>query len=99
MILIINFLLKLFFNEFNNNIPEYYFREKKEKELLKYYESNIEERDKLYFDCFIEWSKTNSSKKVSEKNLEKTRILYPELYEKCVRENISIRYKSILDNY
>lgn len=93
------FSSKAFFNEFNNSIPEYYFREKKEKELLKYYESNIEERDKLYFDCFIEWSKTNSSKKVSEKNLEKTRILYPELYEKCVRENISIRYKAILDNY
>ncbi len=83
-----------FFEEFNDKIPLYSTRQKRKNELLVYYVSDIEGSDKLLFDGFLEWEKLKNGKKVSIKNLEKTRILYPELYEKCKRENISIRYKA-----
>jgi len=83
-----------FFDEFNIKIPKYYKREKKERELLDFYKKDIEEPEKLFFDGFIEWKKLNNGKHVSKKNLEKTRILYPEKYDFCKREDISIRYKS-----
>lgn len=89
------FSTKSFFEEFNLNIPNYQFRKKEERELLAFYQNNIEEADKLYFDGVIEWNKIKNGKNVTYKNLEKTRILYPELYEWCKRENISIRYTHI----
>jgi len=81
-----------FLEEFNNSIPTYSKREKMKQELLPFYSSSIEESDKLVFNGFIEWNKLNNGKNVREKNLEKTRILYPEHYEYCKRENVSIRY-------
>jgi hypothetical protein len=81
-----------FFNEFNDKIPDFTVREKRERELLKFYSSDIEEPDKLYFDCFIEWEKTDTGNHVTQKNLDKTRILFPEYYDYCERENVSIRY-------
>lgn len=92
------FSTKVFFEEFNSKIPMYEQRIKKERELLKFYVNQIEEADKLYFDGFIEWNKVNNGKGVTIKNLEKTRILYPDLYEKCKRENISVRYTHIDKN-
>jgi hypothetical protein len=83
-----------FFDEFNKKFPKYFVRDKKERELLDFYIYDIEESNKLYFDGFIEWEKINNGKRVSPKNLEKTRILYPQHYEFCKRENVSIRYKS-----
>ena len=88
----------LFFQEFNNAIPNYNKRVIVKQELLQFYKSDIEENDKLYFDGFIEWNKLKNGKKVSEKNLEKTRILYPEHYFYCKRENVSIRYKKEIYN-
>ncbi|OWP83206.1 hypothetical protein BWK59_11775, partial [Flavobacterium davisii] len=85
-----------FFQEFNNTIPDYKKRFVVKQELLQFYKSEIEENDKLFFDGFIEWNKLNNRKKVSEKNLEKTRILYPEYYDYCKRENVSIRYTAEL---
>ena len=82
-----------FFQEFNNSIPNYNKRVVVKQELLQFYKSDIEENDKIYFDGFIEWNKLNNGKKVSVKNLEKTRILYSEHYSYCKRENVSIRYK------
>lgn len=82
-----------FFQEFNNVIPNYNKRVIVKQELLQFYKSDIEENDKFYFDGFIEWNKLKNGKKVSEQNLEKTRILYSEHYSYCKRENVSIRYK------
>ncbi|EKT3972901.1 hypothetical protein SL054_001277 [Flavobacterium psychrophilum] len=82
----------LFFQEFNNAIPNYNKRVVKNQELLPFYKLDIEENDKLFFDGFIEWNKLKNGKKVSEKNLEKTRILYSEHFDYCKRENVSIRY-------
>ena len=87
------FSTNAFFDEFNKKIPDYNDkREKKERELLKFYSSDIEEPDKLYFNGFIEWKKLNNGKNVTPKNLNKTRILYPQHYDTCKRENVSIRY-------
>jgi len=82
-----------FFNEFNKKIPKYFKRDKKERELLDFYKHDIEEPDKLYYDGFIRWKEINNGRHVSPKNLEKTRILYPEKYDFCKREDVSIRYK------
>lgn len=92
------FSTKSFFEEFNLNIPNYQFRKKEERELLIFYQNDIEEADKLYFDGVIEWNKIKNGKKVTYKNLEKTRILYPKLYDWCKRENVSIRYTHIEKN-
>ncbi|OBP55051.1 hypothetical protein AWM61_07045 [Riemerella anatipestifer] len=89
------FSTKLFFEEFNLKIPSYQVKEKKERELLVFYQNDIEESEKLYFDGVIEWNKIKNGKGVTIKNLEKTRILYPELYHWCKRENISLRYTHI----
>jgi len=82
-----------FFNEFNINIPKYFKREKKKRELLDFYKKDIEEPDKLYYDGFINWKEINNGRHASKENLEKTRILYPEKYDFCKREDVSIRYK------
>jgi len=92
------FSTKIFFEEFNSKIPQYKQQLKEERELLKFYVSQIEESDKLYFDGFIEWNKINNGRGATIRNLEKTRILYPNLYEKCKRENISVRYTHIDKN-
>jgi hypothetical protein len=92
------FSTKHFFEEFNSRIPIYQNSEKKERELLAFYQSSIEESEKLYYDGTIEWNKVKNGKGVTNKNLEKTRILYPELHEWCKRENISIRYRLMRKN-
>jgi hypothetical protein len=83
-----------FFSEFNKMIPKYSKRVKEKRELLDFYIYDIEEPEKLNFGGTIEWKKINNGKHVSKKNLEKTRILFPERYETCKREDISIIYKS-----
>lgn len=92
------FSTKSYFEEFNSKIPGYQIGEKKERELLIFYQKNIEESKKLYYDGIIEWNKINNGKSVSIKNLEKTRILYPDLYDWCKRENVSIRYTYVKKN-
>jgi len=87
----------IFFNEFNEKIPDYSHRKKEKRELFKFYTKDIEEPNKINFGGFIDWKKLNNGKNVSEKNLEKTRILYPEYYEYCKRENVSIIYKSNIE--
>ncbi|MCQ4140607.1 DUF6037 family protein [Chryseobacterium sp. EO14] len=83
---------KSFFEEFNDKIPDFKHREKKERELLLYYKDQIEDSQNLFYGGTIPWNKINNGKNLRPKNLEKTRILYPELYEWCKRENVSIRY-------
>lgn len=83
-----------FFQEFNNLIPNYKKRRIVEHELLQFYKSNFEESDKIYYLSKKEWNKYEGEKNVSKANLEKTKILYPELYNYCKRENVSILYTS-----
>lgn len=83
---------KSFFEEFNHKIPNFKLREKKERELLPYYKNQIEDSKNLFYGGTLPWNKIDNGKNLTPKNLEKTRILYPELYEWCRRENVSIRY-------
>ncbi|PTT73795.1 MULTISPECIES: DUF6037 family protein [unclassified Chryseobacterium] len=83
---------KSFFEEFNDKIPVFKHREKKERELLPYYKNQIEDSQNLFYGGTIPWNNIGNGKNLTSKNLEKTRILYPELYEWCKRENVSIIY-------
>lgn len=87
-----------FFNDFNNAIPLYRRRSKIDNELVKFYGNEIEEKEKPYFDGFIRWTK-ESGKHVSYENLFKTRILFPNEYEFCKLNNVSIRYSDKLKGF
>ena len=54
---------------------------------------NFEESDKYEFDGLIDWSNSNSVKHHTKKNHEKTRILFPEVYDKIKDKDISVRYR------
>lgn len=54
----------------------------------------IEEAEKTIYDGLIEWGKGNSGKKRSPENLEKTRLLLPNVYNAIKDKNISVRYKT-----
>lgn len=82
-----------FFGHFNKSIPEYSPYKVPKEQVYRFYQSDIEEADRLYYKTKIEWNKLSNSKgNATPKNLFKTRILYPELYEICKRNNISIVY-------
>lgn len=40
----------------------------------------------------IDWDKTNSGKRYTQANREKTRILRPDIYDKIKDKNISVKY-------
>jgi len=80
-----------FFDEFNNAIPVYHKKDKVDNELSKFYNNEIEEKEKPYFDGFIKWAK-ESGRHVTEENLFKTRVLFPNEYNFCKLNNVSIRY-------
>ncbi len=82
-----------FFIDFNKHIPEHAPYKVPKEQVYRFYESDIEEADRIFYKTKIEWNKLPNSKgNVTEKNLFKTRVLYPELYETCKRNNISIVY-------
>lgn len=82
-----------FFSELNATFPTSLSKsERLEYNILnKIY--NFEESDKYEFDGLIDWSNSNSGKHHTKKNHEKTRILYPEVYDKIKDKDISVRYK------
>lgn len=86
-----------FFTEFNKKIPSEY--NKPNDELVRHvsvYKYDIEESDKLYFKEFKQWK----DRQRSEANTEKTRLLYPEIYERIKdRPNISVAYTHISNAY
>ncbi len=90
------FSTKKFFEDFNSRIPDD-FRFLKKQELLKLITStyDIEESDKVYYNGIIDWDKVNNGNNRQEKNLEKTRLLYPELYKQIKDKNISVRYSNV----
>lgn len=89
------FSTKSFFEEFNSKIPNtppHYKKEQRDRIVL--YSFSIEEPDKLYYAGIIEWDKMQSGRKRSFENLEKTRLLFPELYRQIRDRNVSVRYSS-----
>lgn len=89
-----------FFNHFNKSIPEYSQIKVSKEQVYRFYQSDLEEADRLYYKTKIEWNKSPNSKgNVTSKNLFKTRVLYPELYDMCKRNNISIVYTSNKEEY
>ncbi|NVO09067.1 MAG: hypothetical protein HXX16_03805 [Bacteroidales bacterium] len=89
-----------FFEEFNAkiptsipNIPERHIK----NVLVKYFK--VEDEDKLYYDGYIDWDKTNIKKGRKPKNLEKTRLLFPMLYNSIKNKNISIKYTATPNDF
>lgn len=54
---------------------------------------NFEESDKVEYDGLINWSTSNCGRHHTLKNHEKTRILYPDIYDTIKNKDISVRYK------
>lgn len=89
-----------FFNEFNNSIPnqllplDLYRDTVLQVAITKY---SVEEPDNLYYWGKTDWNLPHNKGKGtrSAQNLEKTRILYPEIYDIIKNKNISIKYTSI----
>ena len=87
------FSTKKFFEEFNSKIPnDFRFVKKQELPKLVNYVYEIEESEKIYYKGIIDWGKVNNGNNRQESNLEKTRLLYPKLYEQIKDRNISVRY-------
>ncbi len=82
-----------FFQEFNSKIPKYFTKPDEHTIILiSFYNYDIEENDKIYFKQFITW-KTQFR---TEKNTEKTRLLFPEIFDRIKdRKNISVCYTHI----
>ncbi len=55
----------------------------------------VEESDKIYFKCFINHDKGDGKRSFSHKNREKTRLLYPDIYNEIQGKNISVKYTHI----
>ena len=89
-----------FFEEFNTKIPASIpnIPERHIKNLLVKY-LKLEEGDKLYYDGYIDWDKTNIKKGRRLKNLEKTRLLFPMLYNSIKNKNISIKYTATPNDF
>jgi hypothetical protein len=83
-----------FFNQFNQVIPNFIVpitSSKKNTVILNFF-PDIEETEKLYYKGSIEWDKLNNGRHKTQKNSDKTRLLYPEIYERIKNRNISIIY-------
>jgi hypothetical protein len=85
------FSTNAFFSDFNNAIPLYRRRSKEENKLIRFYNNQIEDKEKPYFLSFTRHSK-ESGRHVTKENLFKTRLLYPNEYDFCKRNNVSINY-------
>ena len=87
------FSTNAFFSELNSIFPSKLSESGKidNNILNKIY--NFEESDKYEYDGLIDWSKSNSGKHHTVRNHEKTRILYPDIYDMIKGKDISVRYK------
>lgn len=89
------FSTKKFFEEFNSKIPgDFRLIKKQELPNLVKYIYDIEESEKVYYKGVIDWERINNGKNRQESNLEKTRLLYPKLYEQIKDRNMSVRYST-----
>ncbi|MDE5422423.1 DUF6037 family protein [Ancylomarina sp. DW003] len=86
-----------FFSHFNQSIPEFSPYKVPKEQVYRFHQSDIEKADRIYYKTKIEWNKLPNSKgNATPENLFKTRVLYPELYQVCKRNNISIVYTAEL---
>lgn len=88
------FSTKKFFEELNNAIPlqaEKYQMNNNLRYIISQ-TNKLDEADLIYVKCLRDWSKTKSNKHVSEKNREKTKYLYPDIFEIIKDKNISVVY-------
>ena len=81
-----------FFEEFNQRIPHAISnREISKSTLSRVY--NCEESEKIYIKELRDWDKyPHLEKHATPENREKTRLLYPEIYENIKDKNISVFY-------
>lgn len=81
-----------FFEEFNRKIPEFISNAKISNTCLsRVYQ--CEDCDKLYIRELRNWDKYPELKKhATPENREKTRLLYPKIYERIKDKNISVFY-------
>lgn len=95
------FKISEFIKHFDMQIPQTYtLDDKKRKTILKY--DKIDESDGIYPIGTLNWEEINikrlilgkKSKNRDPKNLDKTKNLYPRIYEATKDMNISIRYGS-----
>jgi hypothetical protein len=85
-----------FFEQFNNQIPRTLIEVKKDymRSIVLAVSPNIEEKDKIYYLGINDWDKIKNGRHRDPKNLEKTRLLYPELYLSIKDKDISVKYTS-----
>jgi hypothetical protein len=85
-----------FFEQFNNQIPKTLIKYDKDyiRNIILAVSPNIEEKDKIYYLGIKDWDKINNGNHRSPKNLEKTRLLYPELYLSIKDKDVSVKYTS-----
>lgn len=81
-----------FFEEFNKKIPHTIQNKKISKSTIsRVY--HCEESEKIYIRELRNWDKyPELGKHATKENREKTRLLYPEIYEKIKDKNISVFY-------
>ncbi|MBZ7954980.1 hypothetical protein H2270_01225 [Campylobacter sp. RM17709] len=88
------FSTKKFFLELNNAIPPFAKQYNLDNNLrYKISQANqLEEANLIYVKGLIDWNKVNSNKHVTVRNREKTKYLYPDIFELIKDKNISVVY-------
>ena len=82
-----------FFEEINEKFPNTILKEINIPVLILNRIYNFEESDKVEYDGLIDWSTSKCGRHHTLKNHEKTRILYPYIYERIKNKDISVCYK------
>lgn len=83
-----------FFDQFNLAIPASIppiMNEKRIRTVLQTFH-DIEEKEKVNYKGHKDWGRSKSIRHRTPENLEKTRLIYPELYERIKDRDISIMY-------
>ena len=83
-----------FFRELNAKIPSHIPQYKLDDSVRMAiaYSKNFEDKDKIFVRGLIDWDKIRNGKTYTRTNREKTRILYPNIYDKIKDKNISVSY-------
>lgn len=93
------FSIKEFFSYLNSKIPTNSIPNTSSQRELISSLINVDDSEKLHFDHLINWEKARAKnpelkKGRNPKNLEKTRLLYPEIFKEIKDFDISVAYSS-----
>lgn len=90
------FSTKKFFEELNSAIPSQVVQYNLNNNLRHIISqvNNFDETDLVYIKRLTDWTKIKSNKHVTEKNRDKTKYLYPDVFETIKDKNISVVYTS-----